>query len=99
MDGRRRQGRVEHTDEWEQIELLCARSEQRDYELIRPLVHFGDPVAQRAEVTGTSERTLYHRTSAFLSVLYRAVERYGAPEALVTDGGSVFRANQARAAS
>jgi putative transposase len=35
--------------------------------------------------------------SAFLSVLYRAVERYGAPEALVTDGGSVFRANQARA--
>jgi Integrase core domain len=35
--------------------------------------------------------------SAFLSVLYRAVERYGAPEALVTDGGSVFRANQAKA--
>lgn len=35
--------------------------------------------------------------SAFLSVLYRAVERYGAPEALATDGGSVFRANQAKA--
>ena len=34
---------------------------------------------------------------AFLSVLYAAVERYGSPEALVTDGGSVFRANQARA--
>ncbi len=34
---------------------------------------------------------------AFLSVLYAAVDRYGSPEALVTDGGSVFRANQARA--
>lgn len=35
--------------------------------------------------------------AAFLSVLYRAVERYGSPEALVTDGGAVFRANQAKA--
>src|SRR5215204_2980732 len=34
---------------------------------------------------------------AFLSVLYRAVERYGSPEALVTDSGSIFMANQARA--
>jgi hypothetical protein len=33
--------------------------------------------------------------SAYLSVLYAAVERYGSPEALVTDGGAVFRANQA----
>ena len=35
--------------------------------------------------------------SSFLSVLYRAVERYGSPEALVTDSGSVFLANRARA--
>ena len=35
--------------------------------------------------------------SSFLPVLYCAVERYGSPETLVTDGGSVFRANQARA--
>jgi transposase len=33
---------------------------------------------------------------AFLSVLYRAVERYGAPEAFVTDSGSVFLANRAK---
>ena len=32
-----------------------------------------------------------------LSVLYAAVERYGLPEALVTDGGGIFRARQARA--
>lgn len=35
--------------------------------------------------------------SSFLSVFYRAVERYGSPEALVTDSGSVFRANRAKA--
>jgi putative transposase len=35
--------------------------------------------------------------SAFLSVLYRAVELYGAPEAFVTDSGSVFLANRAKA--
>jgi hypothetical protein len=35
--------------------------------------------------------------AAFLSVLYRAVEEYGSPEALVTDGGSIFRANRAKA--
>ena len=35
--------------------------------------------------------------ASYLSVLYAAVERYGSPEALVTDGGGVFRANQAKA--
>lgn len=35
--------------------------------------------------------------TAYLSVLYTAVERYGAPEVLVSDGAGIFRANQARA--
>ena len=35
--------------------------------------------------------------SAFLSVLYRAVEKHGAPKTLVTDSGSVFLSNRARA--
>lgn len=35
--------------------------------------------------------------ASFLSVLYAAVKEYGSPEALVTDGGGIFRANQARA--
>lgn len=34
---------------------------------------------------------------AFLSVFYRAVERHGAPKTLVTDSGSVFLSNRARA--
>lgn len=35
--------------------------------------------------------------SAFLSVFYRATERHGAPKTLVTDSGSVFLANRAKA--
>ena len=35
--------------------------------------------------------------TAYLSVLYAAVERYGAPEMLVSDGAGVFKANQAKA--
>ena len=35
--------------------------------------------------------------SAFLSVLYGAVDRHGAPRTLVTDSGSVFLSNRARA--
>jgi hypothetical protein len=48
--GSHRRRRVEPTEEWEQIELLCAWPEQREYELIRPLVLFGGvppPVARR----------------------------------------------------
>ncbi|MGI8910167.1 MAG: helix-turn-helix domain-containing protein [Rubrobacteraceae bacterium] len=35
--------------------------------------------------------------TAYLSVLYTAVERYGSPEVLVSDGGGVFKASQAKA--
>ena len=35
--------------------------------------------------------------NAFLAVLYRAVQHYGPPEALVTDSGSIFLANRAQA--
>jgi hypothetical protein len=62
--GRRRR-RVEPTDEWEQLQLLCRWPEQLAYEEIRPLVLFGMPVAERAGETGSSERTLYRRISRF----------------------------------
>jgi transposase InsO family protein len=45
----------------------------------------------------SSAVTRRHDLSSFLSVLYRAAERYGAPKTLVTDSGSVFLANRARA--
>jgi transposase InsO family protein len=196
---------------------LCAWEEQREYERIRPLVLFGEPVSERSAETGASERTLYRRgvakvdlramnevrkmqenpelgefrvhaalermgirlsprtvgrilkanreaeglarpsrgrkekrempfeasyrhqfwtsdvryiahsipeteqayvvailenysrailasaltlsqdTNAYLSVLHAAIERYGSPEAIVTDGGGIFRSNRAKA--
>jgi hypothetical protein len=67
--GMGRNGRRLHvgsTDEWEQIELLCGWPEQRDYELIRPLVLFGGPASERAGATGAaSERTLQRRVVRF----------------------------------
>jgi putative transposase len=68
---RRKRRTVEPTDElryeprWEQLKLLCICDEQVEYERIRPLVLFGEPVPERARQTGTSERTLYRKTAAF----------------------------------
>ena len=63
--GKRRRRRTDPTDDWEQLELLCAWEEQREYERIRPLVLFGEPVPERALQTGISERTLYRRIAGF----------------------------------
>jgi len=57
-----RRRRAEPTDEWGQLELLCGWPEQRDYDLIRPMVLFGSPASERALETGAaSER----RAAAF----------------------------------
>ena len=51
---RRRRRRVDPTDDWEQLELLCDWEEQAEYEKIRPLVLYGEPVPVRATETGVS---------------------------------------------
>ena len=61
MARRRRRRRIEATDDWEHLALLCAWPEQAAYEEIRPVLLFGNSVAERAEQMGTSERTLYRR--------------------------------------
>lgn len=63
-------GKAEEKARWadrrlDQLELLCVWDEQRDYEKIRPLLLFGEPVPARAAETGTSERALYRRIAAF----------------------------------
>jgi hypothetical protein len=53
--------RVNPTDGWEQIELLCGWPEQWDYELIHPLVLFDASVPERTREVGSSASTLYRR--------------------------------------
>lgn len=77
--GRSRRQRVERTDDWEQLQLLCRRPEQVAYEEIRPLVLFGDSVTERARTTGSAQRSLYRRVYRFGS---RVVPRRSSPPAL-----------------
>jgi hypothetical protein len=60
-----RRRRVEHTEEWALIEPLLPWHEQREYELLRPIVVFGDTPAERAGQTGAAERTLYEKARRF----------------------------------
>jgi len=55
----------EHTEAWDQIKQLCRWPEQRRYELLRPVVLYGDLPAERAEQTGTNERTLRRQADQF----------------------------------
>ena len=74
--GRRKRRRIDPTNDWEQLELLCAWEEQREYERIRPLVLFGRPVPERATETSTPQRTLYRRIAGFeedgMQILFRS---------------------------
>lgn len=63
--GPRRRRKVEHTDDWQELLPLFDWPEQEAYEELRPLVLFGDSVAERAGETGTPERTMYRRMERF----------------------------------
>ena len=47
---RRRRNKVELTDDWEQLDLLCVWEEQREYERIRPLVRVRRVLASTSPV-------------------------------------------------
>lgn len=57
--------RVTPTDNWQQLELRFTSPEQRTYELIRPVVLFGQAPAERAQETGAAQRTIYRRVQRF----------------------------------
>src|SRR5215204_2864171 len=65
MSARRRRERIEPTHEWQELLPLFWWPEQEEYERIRQPVLFGSPVAERAEETGVSERTLRRRMERF----------------------------------
>jgi transposase len=57
--------RREPTDDWNELRLLVGSSEQETYELLRPIVLFGQPIPTRARETGVPERTLRRRVARF----------------------------------
>jgi transposase len=57
--------RRDPTDDWEQLRLLVGSPEQEAYEVLRPIVLFGQPTAERAQETGTAERTLRRAVARF----------------------------------
>jgi putative transposase len=57
--------RLEPTDDWQQLQLLLNWPEQILYELIRPVVLFGQLPTKRAMETGTAPRTIYRKADRF----------------------------------
>ncbi len=78
-----RRQRVEHTEEWTLIEPLLPFHEQREYELLRPIVLFGDTPAERARQTGAAARTLHEKAHRF--------DEEGVPSLFPTRRGPTLR--------
>ncbi len=57
--------RIDPTDDWEQLRLRVQFPEQETYELLRPIVLFGQTAAERAQATGVAERTLDRKADRF----------------------------------
>ena len=57
--------RNDPTDDWAQIQLFATSPEQATYELLRPIVLFGQPASTRARDTGVPERTLRRKAARF----------------------------------
>ena len=61
----RRRRRLTPTTEWQVLQEQFRWPEQRTYELVRPIVLFGQSAAERAQQTGVSERTIFRTASLF----------------------------------
>ena len=57
--------RRDPTDDWDQLRLLVVSSAQETYELLRPIVLFGQPIPARARETAVPERTLRRKAARF----------------------------------
>lgn len=69
------------TDEWNQLRLLVRSPEQKTYELLRPIVLFGQPASTRARETGVPERTLRRKAARFAELGMRSLFPELAPPA------------------
>lgn len=78
--------RHEPTDDWNQLRLLVSSPVQATYELLRPIVLFGQPASVRARETGTPERTLRQKAARFAATGLRSLFDQDIPPA--SDGAS-----------
>ena len=62
---KRRYERREPTDDWQQLRPLLKDTAQIQYEIIRPIVLWGETPKERAAETGMSQRTIYYRANLF----------------------------------
>jgi transposase InsO family protein len=62
---KRRYERREPTHDWHQIRPLLKDTAQITYEILRPVVLWGETPKERAEETGMSPRTIYYRANLF----------------------------------
>ena len=65
MVPKRKRIQREHTEDWPTIKQYTLWPEQAAYELLRPIVLFGDPAIGRAEETGEAKSTLDRKADAF----------------------------------
>src|SRR6266849_7203289 len=61
----KKRSRRERTDDWQKIQQYTLWPEQKAYELLRPVVLFGETAAERVKETEASERTLHHKADQF----------------------------------
>jgi hypothetical protein len=61
--------RLPHTEAWHAIQQMCLWPEQKAYELLRPVVLFGDSPGERVQETKANERTLLSPRLGVLSPL------------------------------
>ena len=62
---KRKRVQREHTEDWRTIQQYALWPEQTAYELLRPVVLFGDPTIQRAQETGEPRTSLERKADAF----------------------------------
>jgi hypothetical protein len=62
---KRKRVQREHTEDWQTIQQYTLWPEQTAYELLRPIVLFGDPATQREKETGEPRPTLERKADAF----------------------------------
>lgn len=65
--------RHQPTDDWDQLRLLVTSPEQETYELLRPVVLFGQSARARAQETGVPERSLRRKVARFAAAGMRSL--------------------------